>query len=260
MTQSSKDPEPWENNLLRLFGGINIGLQNQSTGFTRLLDLLALFMVAASTSNDEIPKRVKELILKLGKRGWFLTGDFTATEFVHWKKLLESNDEPALDKHFIEYFRTRVKGIEKEVIQLFPQRKQIIQSAFRAHKRKNYLLSVPVLYIQADGICLDKLGFMLFKKQRKTDSSPTIATIIDELKIPAWERALMEPLIAELPLNANTRSLKSEQLPFNRHAILHGLTSDYGNEENSLKAISLLGYAAKHISKLGDKCKVPATA
>ncbi len=38
---------------------------------------------------------------------------------------------------------------------------------------------------------------------------------------------------------------QENRLPFTRHSVLHGETSDYGTKINSLKAISLLTYISE---------------
>lgn len=61
---------------------------------------------------------------------------------------------------------------------------------------------------------------------------------------------MLSPLSKVLPINASEkerrRSLQDRGLStwgeLNRHLVLHGETTDYGTQQNSLKAVSLINY------------------
>jgi len=60
-----------------------------------------------------------------------------------------------LDNYLTNYFKKEYTSISKKVQGLYPERKKIISSAFKAHKRQEYELSIPVFIAQIDGLCYD---------------------------------------------------------------------------------------------------------
>ena len=63
----------------------------------------------------------------------------------------------------------------------------------------------------------------------------------------------MRELVLALALDIWPLRLSSKRRPegfkeFNRHQVLHGEVTDYGTEENSLKAVAFLNYCASRLS------------
>jgi len=139
------------------------------------------------------------------------------------------------------------KHIKEQLYTRYPNRKNVLESAFNAHDRGEYNLSIPVFLAQADGIGTQLLsGISPFS--RKTSSTPRILVTAEEInRLSAQvDTTIIEPL--GLPLGMTARSNSSERLLhphlYNRHEVLHGISVDYGNKINSLKAISILGHLA----------------
>ena len=66
----------------------------------------------------------------------------------------------------------------------------------------------------------------------------------------------LHPLSIPLPLwmNRNERAERGDPcVGLNRHQVLHGESVDYGTEQNSLKAISLLSYLRWILSKTDER-------
>jgi len=53
--------------------------------------------------------------------------------------------------------------------------------------------------------------------------------------------------MSEIPLWLCLEDSSFQEIRFNRHEIMHGITVDYGIEENFWKAVSLLYFMAKLI-------------
>ena len=84
-------------------------------------------------------------------------------------------------------------------------------------------------------------GKYYFKRQSERDDiSKLIARIPEE----SYDAIFLLPLREKLPITApyGDRGKKFTQL--NRHAVLHGESSDYGTRKNSLMALSFLNYIA----------------
>jgi len=56
-----------------------------------------------------------------------------------------------------------------------------------------------------------------------------------------------------LPISASEHERGDAFVGLNRHQVLHGESTQYGTEMNSLKAISLLNYVAHILTDRGDK-------
>ena len=153
--------------------------------------------------------------------------------------LVDEQSFDAVDLELSEFFRSRVDEISNSLYSQYPHRQHILKAAFGAHDRGDYAVSVPLFLIQADGICYEMLGVQLYKKRR---GIPATADAIDIQALDPFTAAVLEPLRILLPLAEDTVKIQNLDIAFNRHAIVHGLATQYGTEINSLKSISLLDY------------------
>ncbi|MCU1264121.1 MAG: hypothetical protein JWM21_439 [Acidobacteria bacterium] len=197
----------------------------------------------------DLPEDTKRFLRDLAYRGWFFTDEMTLNEisvFYNLTTAQNSVDEAQIDIYMealVEKYKERIK---KSLYTRYPARKNVLESAFNAHDRGEYNLSIPVFLAQADGIGTELLrGISPFS--RKTSSPGTLATAAEINNLSALvDTTLIEPL--GLPMAMTAKSTSSERLGhphlYNRHEVLHGISLDYGNNRNSLKAISLLGHLA----------------
>ncbi len=207
----------------------------------QILESMSEYIKSLPKLEDLIAPRIRDSVIKLAQHGWFVSdaiGDSDVFDLVEQNKFL------AADKTLTKYFRSHQRAIKKLLSRRFPQRKQIFQQAFRAHTLKHYSLSVPIFLIQADGICFELLGALFFKKR---DRKRETADHVDSLEAGPYLGAFLEPLKILLPITENTKYLDSKSLDFNRHSILHGSSTNYGTESNSLKSISLLHFLASFV-------------
>ena len=128
----------------------------------------------------------------------------------------------------------------------FPARAIILESAFNAHKRKEYALSIPVLLIQADGICYDLINKQLYSKKGKV---PVVAEYAETITADVFRSALLYPLTQPLPISASANERAEDFSDLNRHQVIHGESTTYDTEINSLKAISMLNYVSYVLSR-----------
>ena len=87
----------------------------------------------------------------LGKHGWYVDLDMTLPALWALKQALSEGKSTEADEALIDYFESRLDGIEADLCRRYPHRARCIQPAFRAHKRGEYELVIPVLLAQADG-------------------------------------------------------------------------------------------------------------
>lgn len=162
---------------------------------------------------------------------------------MEFQKALEEGAIQEAEEFFVSHFEERLDEIETYLITGFPHRARILGSAFRAHRNKDFDLSVPVFLAQADGICNELTGHHYFLKHQRT------AIYVEAIALETYEKALLEPFSHTLPISANEKERDKNFNELNRHMVLHGESLDYGTQKYSCKALSLLNYVAQVLSK-----------
>ena len=125
----------------------------------------------------------------------------------------------------------------------------MISAARRAHEAREYVLSVPVLLVQADGLCYDTIGVQLFKRK---NVEPATAEYARSAGLGVFHAAVLAPLAESLPISAPKHERGDGFDQLNRHEVLHGESVDYDTEVNSLRAWSLLNYVGTVLSPDSD--------
>jgi hypothetical protein len=157
------------------------------------------------------------------------------------KDALSEGNVAEAEAALVEYFEERIAEMEESITRKFPHRSHLISSALGAHSKKEYVLSIPVLLAQVDGICKETVNKYLFMKNNK---KPETAVYVASIATDTYMAALLSPLAEVLPISASNGQRPEGFSGLNRHTVLHGESLDYGSKINSLKAISLLNYVA----------------
>lgn len=105
--------------------------------------------------------------------------------------------------------------------------------------QQQYVLSIPILFAQTDGICKELFNQYFFMKH---DKRPRTAHYVEEFSDDAHAVAMMAALAYTLPINESEVERQRHPSKLNRHAVLHGEALDYGSQMNAYKAISLIHY------------------
>lgn len=197
----------------------------------------------------QLPEDTKRFLRDLAYRGWFLTDEMTLNElavFFNLNTSQNSVDEGQIDEQMAAIVERYIHNIKNKLYERFPTRKPVLEAAFGAHEQGQYNLSIPVFLAQTDGIGAELLnGVSPFS--RKTVAGGVFATTAEINTLSAQvDTLLIEPLGLRMGITANSTSTERLQHShlYNRHEVLHGISVDYGNKRNSLKAISLLGHIA----------------
>lgn len=199
-------------------------------------------------------------------KGWFFGWHVSMREVLTLVKAIEQLGPEELDAYMADYFRESLNTFACELIEKYPDRAQPISAAVRAHQEwgeEGYLLSVPVFIAQADGICAQCFGVEqpLAKPSRGT-SNHVRAAVRAQQAIQGDSRSadLLHPLF-ELH-NSDFLKNSKQRTPgvfdaLNRHQVMHGETSDYGSEINSLKAFSFLVFVGLHLPPVLERTASP---
>jgi hypothetical protein len=186
-----------------------------------------------------LPEHTQIALLTLGNHGWFF--DLEMPLPFLWE----------LENALNDYFRENLEIIENRFVTKFPRRAKIINSAFSAHKRGEYELSIPIFLAQTDGICYEVVNQYLFMRVRG-EKKPSTAIYVDSIASDTFRHALLSPLSQPLPISASKNERSETFNELNRHQVMHGESWDYGTEVNGLKSISLLNYVAQ-VLRLDDE-------
>jgi hypothetical protein len=188
---------------------------------------------------------VKKIPGELYARGWYLPPDIPFPVALEAYASLKK-DREELDQYMMEIMDHDLSFIEKDIAERFPKREQILRDAFDAYREGKHSLAIPVFLAQADGMFCDLTGMNATalsagknKIERKSEYVQKCITVQN-----LGDAFVFAPLTNETPL---TQYYPPDQDPafFNRHAVLHGLDTEYASKINSLKAISYLFFVAR---------------
>ena len=193
-------------------------------------------------SAEELPERERQALQRLGKAGWFVDPGMPAILPEELERLFDKYPDEMAES-ICDFYRKELDAIEKRLVDSYPRRARLLRQAFEAHREGKYGLSIPVFLAQADGIFRDQApdNQNLFIGNQRSEAYKHHASQISS----NFKLALLYPISILLPLwmNRNERSETEEfRVCLNRHQVLHGESTDYDTEQNSLQAISLLSY------------------
>ncbi|NQU32089.1 MAG: hypothetical protein HQ521_02545 [Bacteroidetes bacterium] len=182
-----------------------------------------------------LPKYLK----MLADLGWFISLDLTPGETKTICNYLDESNIEALNQFLIKDVDNNLEAIKIRAINDFPKRKEIFEAIFQAHLNKNYSLSIPVLLSQIDGICFETLNVSFYSK---TNKKPKTKIRLESLTFDEILDIYLTPMKNSISISSNKNDIDYQIGNFNRHEIVHGISTNYGTEINSYKAFSLLNY------------------
>ena len=203
------------------------------------LQRLSLHIEALRDWLEEQPERDKQSLAKLADRGWFLDPNMPVANIGLLARAIEEypND---VDTAYSGFIRNRLDEIEWELVAAYPSRNHLLRDAFEAHRKAQYTLSVPVFLTQADGIFRERFNKELYDSKRQGVSRAITDNTYRSSCQDRFFRAVLEPFKVPSPLWNSQGELDKAFTGLNRHQVLHGMSTDYDVELNSLRAVSLL--------------------
>lgn len=226
----------------------------------------ALFLHIAEMSRkwDENIPHWKEATMALSEKSWFISPYFGFGDLINLVDAVYKNPQTA-DDLLVSYYSQNLDEIIASIYSDFPCRAQIIADAVEAHYAKKYNLSIPVFLAQADGFCFD-VNRSLFDGKNNNLTPPKkypnyrphikhdANTILDAKKGTGIDSLLLPALgkIPNIALGEGERR-KFQYTGLNRNMVLHGVDTQYGTHENSLKAFSFMAYIAGIVHSYRDE-------
>lgn len=215
-------------------------IRQQFSSVTILLETLRPKLPSAKEISDfwlRYPARVKENLVALAEAGWYLDPEMDLTDIVNFKEDLENGTVEEVNDELALHFLSSLDRIEEALCTDHPARAHLIKEAFAAHREGRYSLSIPALFAQADGICHDLTGYQIF-------TGNGIYRFAKRIDPETLERAYLEPLLRTIPITNSSRQRRTKIPQLNRHAVMHGESTDFSSKQNGLKAISFVNFVS----------------
>lgn len=204
--------------------------------------IFAEFFIYIHAYIKEWPERNWDVLRTLAQHGWYLDPEMVFTAGKEFADFFTNGKVEEANEQLCDYFDAHCDEIEASLTVQFPTRARLLHSAFEAHRRGQFALSIPVFLAQADGICQEITGAQLYSQRDglpKVASTPALATV------DSFTRVLLTPIVESMPISASQTERGALGRPvFNRHAVLHGESVDYDSRPNGCRAISFLVFVA----------------
>lgn len=202
---------------------------------------------------NHLPERLEKAVGALAQRGWFVDGEMSPTFIVDVARHALEGLEKVTDAKMVSHFEDELDNIEEKLVGFAPKREHVIRSTFDAVRRGDDVLAVPMLFIQADGLCHDHGLGSFFMRTKGNQSAPAAMVRLSDEGL--RKSLLMAPVFRVLPLYMRPDERGPSFIGLNRHQVLHGEAIDYGTHENSLRAVSFLNLIAWILEKWVEEKK-----
>ena len=190
------------------------------------------------------------------KGGWYISPNVVSecnTDEV--MEMFDGENLELFEKRILSDSKSTIPSIISRCSNSFPQRAHIFKEIEQLFKKKFYYATVNLCYSQADGICNDAWDISFFDKDRTSSYELRLYQVFKELD--EGVAALIKDQL-NIDTNEITQNSKhdffqiteNKKKSFNRHLVLHGHSTEYGNKLNALRAIFLLDFIEYFYSKV----------
>jgi hypothetical protein len=198
----------------------------------KLNSIFERFKIEYSQEMDMIFKDHDKLF---AAHGWCVFDGSSVEDVLFILKLYNEEKVVEADKRFMEIFEVNLDKIESDLSHLNKDTCKIVKEAIECHRNGFYYASTMLFISLTDGIAHGKLftnGY--FQKIRKKNKNHFLLDIFNEKN----------------PVNKNYIPNVSSNSELMRHGIMHGNSTNYGSEINSLKSLSLFYFISIRKYKL----------
>lgn len=179
----------------------------------------------------------------LTKCGWLgMERHFTIVEVRALLAAHNHGGDDALGKFVLDFFRANDLQLLTSMIgtwtsiPYFEQRRTVLTDALDAHRKQQFTLTVPALLPFAEGLSAEILG------KPQVNAVTVLAKQISDADQETWSQVFLGVICDTF---YKFYKFGEQTAPYlNRHGILHGRTSDYATEANSLRVFLLLDVLA----------------
>jgi hypothetical protein len=225
---------------------LQANFQKLSLQMSEIFDGIRPLMLAIADSVSKLPDDLRVVVTALAERGWYISSSMGLSLLRQLQTAIESENYIELDKLMESWVAREAPEIEATVVMRFPGRAAIIAKAFDAHRREHFELSIPVLLIQVEGMCVQELGVKFYSTNK---GIPNTKGLAESMTDNAITEVFLLPLCQPSGLTASAAFRSNYPHAVNRHEVLHGTNTEYASLTNSLKTISLLSYFVSFAAK-----------
>ena len=191
-------------------------------------------------------------LLILAKYVWFVEFDCPISIAPNAAEHFNHGRIDNADNILVEYYSANIDRIFSELYDRHPDRKEILSRIYLAYLNSDYLLVIPCILTQIDGICFDFTKKKLFIKEKNNNYLPEVTSVLEKSSV-GFLSLYLSPLQNQTPIVVREKDLKNFPCQLNRHEIMHGIRTDYGTRKNTLKVISLLKYISDLLVEIENK-------
>ena len=225
-----------------------------------LVALAQIDWAAIKRRLDKLPEKSKAAMILASPKGWFFGWNDGLQSLMELVERLEVTQPADIDEVMAQYYRINLQPFTDELASKYPDRAPAIKAAVNAHVSRGcegFFLSIPVFIAQADGLLTEitkvKSAMMKDGKGQELQASKALR---DKLAADQKSLDLLHPILmlheSDFMMSARARQHAAQAsgesfTALNRHQVMHGESSDYGTELNSLKAFSFLVFVGAHL-------------
>ena len=240
-----------------------VGQQLRTMTENAMPSLVALAQIdwaAIKRRLDELPEKSKAAMILASSKGWFFGWNDGLQSLMELVERLEVTQPTDIDEVMAQYYRINLQPFADELASKYPDRAPAIKATVNAHVSlgcEGFFLSIPVFIAQADGLLTEitkvKSAMMKDGKGQELQASKALR---EKLAADQKSLDLLHPILmlheSDFMMSAGARQLAAQAsgesfTALNRHQVMHGESSDYGTELNSLKAFSFLVCVGAHL-------------
>lgn len=172
--------------------------------------------------------------------GWYISAGMKIKSTSEVIELIKLGKREEAETNLMNFYKDNLTKIKKRLITKHSDRKLILEEAFKAHKSNMFYSSTILFLSQGDGIIDGKI----FHNRKNLDKH------LDNNKNPSFVKLLKEESSLNVPsIKVNKAKYFSK---LNRHSVMHGKSTDYGTEVNSLKALSLCCFVSDWYNRYNE--------
>ncbi len=194
-------------------------------------------------SMEQFGARYRESLYTLARNGWYADTDFGLATLHSAARAFDEGRNEWADRGMTNLIDKEAANIVARINASHPEHADAILKGLKAHQAGDYEASVLIFLSQADGI-----GFRHFRESIYSRSQRNLKKLKEGLTPQSTDtgtRIYWELLLEDLPI---WRRCPNGEVPpgqLNRHAVMHGYSTDYGTRMNSTRALSLLNFMAE---------------
>lgn len=204
-------------------------------------------------------RRIEKLNAALSMEAWFVPPSLPEKMLTELEKVVTSRDgaNEAIALLLDWCTPTQAHRMIESACELdvFRTRKRLLMKALNAFSYGNYILAIPVFLAQADGVFKATLGKRLgprnglFKREEwelKDWSHFTKNQPVEELAtaylLSGFSIAMYEQFVWPVFTKEDFAKLRARfrRHPLSRHAVLHGIDTEYDTQENAVRSVFIL--------------------